>query len=337
MVKDEINFFKLGIGPMSEEVVEAVFRYSDLKSIPLMLIASKNQIDWDGGYVNNWDTKRYSNFLALMKKKYEKSNVLICRDHCGPGFKSVDTKDVYKTIDCDIENNFDLIHVDFSKHCSNHREVLTESKRAIEYIKKANSKILIEVGTDENTGSDFKDIKKIKKEVDFFTSISPIMFYVTQTGSLVKEINQVGKFELKYTQEISKLLKDKDLRLKEHNADYFSDSDLKRRARIIDALNIAPCLGVLQTVTTIEYCNIYGIKHDSFLVDAYGSRKWKKWLYKNNSNNKMLCSLVAGHYVFSNYPYRRIYDAICRFENFREVLINVIMKHIDHYVQNFTE
>ena len=54
---------KIGIGPMSSEVIEAVYRYSATNNKELMLIASKNQIDYKSGYVNNWSTKDYSKFL----------------------------------------------------------------------------------------------------------------------------------------------------------------------------------------------------------------------------------------------------------------------------------
>lgn len=200
--------YRLGVGPMSSEIIEAVFRCSEINAAPLMLIASKNQIDWDGGYVNNWNTKDYAVFLSKMKKDYSKSNVLICRDHCGPNFKSANSGifDVYKTIDCDIENNFDLIHVDFSKQASDYEGVLNESRKAIEYIKETDNKVLIEVGTDENTGASFKDIEKIEKEVNFFKNFSPIMFYVAQTGSLVKEIEQAGKFNESYAEKVAKTL-----------------------------------------------------------------------------------------------------------------------------------
>ena len=55
------NSRKIGIGPMSSEVIEAVYKYSSINNKELMLIASKNQIDHNGGYVNNWNTKEYSN------------------------------------------------------------------------------------------------------------------------------------------------------------------------------------------------------------------------------------------------------------------------------------
>ena len=63
------NFRKIGIGPMSPEVVEAVYKYSDINNVELMLIASKNQIDYSSGYVNNWNTKKYSQFCKNLKKK----------------------------------------------------------------------------------------------------------------------------------------------------------------------------------------------------------------------------------------------------------------------------
>ena len=53
----------LAIGPMSAEIIEAIFRFSHYKRKELMIIASKNQIDYNRGYVNNWTTKEFMNFI----------------------------------------------------------------------------------------------------------------------------------------------------------------------------------------------------------------------------------------------------------------------------------
>ena len=48
------------------------------------MIASRRQIDSSelgGGYVNNWTTESFSNYV---KKKDKKKNVVLCRDHGGP-------------------------------------------------------------------------------------------------------------------------------------------------------------------------------------------------------------------------------------------------------------
>ena len=188
---------KIGIGPMSSEVIEAVYKYSSINNKELMLIASKNQIDHNGGYVNNWKTVEYTNFLKKLKNKYSNTNVKICRDHCGPGFNgNYSIRDVYKTIDCDIENNFDLIHVDFSKTKKNYKKILELSKKAIKYIKKIKPKIEIEIGTDENFAQKLSssNIKEFLEEMDFFLEFMNPKYFVVPTRSLVMEDKQYGFF-----------------------------------------------------------------------------------------------------------------------------------------------
>src|SRR3989338_2281881 len=130
----------LGIGPLSSEIIEAVFRHSNYQRTELMLIASKNQIDHSGGYVNSWTTSQYANFIRNMNEKYKFSSVKVCRDHCGPGFNG---------------------HKD---------ERFNESKKAIERCLSLNPKILLEVGTDENTGINFgfMNVPELREEISFF-------------------------------------------------------------------------------------------------------------------------------------------------------------------------
>ncbi|MBD3282592.1 MAG: hypothetical protein GF387_03250 [Candidatus Portnoybacteria bacterium] len=326
---------KLGIGPMSSEIIEAVFKYSKEKKEPLMLISSKNQIDWDGGYVNNWNTRQYMTYIKKMEDKYRGAKVYMCRDHCGPGFKKSKLKDTYKTIENDIENGFDLIHIDFSKLKKDYDKILDESKKAIKYIQKKSPETLIEVGTDENTGLLSKNYyNRVKKEMEFFTNFSNIHFFVCQTGSLVKEINQVGKFNKEFIKKIKCLAKKHNLYLKEHNLDYVSKERIKSRKGLIDAVNVAPQLGVIQTNLTITKALLYGIDFSNFLNDSYKSKKWEKWLFKEKSCNKLLCSLIAGHYIFNNKSYKDLYGKINKHEDFRETIIKEIMNNIDLYIKN---
>lgn len=332
---------KIGIGPMSEEVVEAVFRYAENYNVPLMLIPSKNQIDWDGGYVNNWTTRQFADYASNLKQKYPKAKVYLCRDHCGPGFKSTAKnaiKDVYQTIDNDLENNFDLIHIDFCHHPGYRNQVFEESKRAIDYILKQKPDILIEVGTDENSGTILsgasQDIRKVEEEMKFFTQIAPIHFFVCQTGSLVKEVNQVGKFNQNFMQLTRQLAQVYRVNLKEHNADYIDADTISQRRGLIDAVNVAPQYGVLQTKITIQKAAIYGIDYTDFLDESLRSGKWRKWLHHNDENNKFLCALIAGHYVFGSDAYKKLYEKISRHENLREEIINAVMKNIHLYHQS---
>ena len=219
------NSRKIGIGPMSSEVIEAVYKYSSINNKELMLIASKNQIDHNGGYVNNWNTKEYSNYLKSMQMKYTNAKIKICRDHCGPGFNGKQNiNDVYKTIDSDVENNFDLIHVDFSKAKKNYKQILKLSKEAILYIKKIKPKVEIEIGTDENFAQKLSsiNIKEFLNEMDYFLEFMDPEYFVVPTGSLVMEDNQFGFFNHKFIKSVYQRIKERPILLKEHNADYLN-------------------------------------------------------------------------------------------------------------------
>ena len=324
----------LGIGPMSSEIIESVYRYSNYYRKELMLIATKNQIDHDKGYVNNWSTIDYLKFIKLMRERYPNSSIKLCRDHCGPGFNGVyDLEDSYKTIKSDIENGFDLIHIDFCNLKADKETKLEESKEAIEYCLKLNPNIILEVGTDENTGTKYSipNIAEIEEEISFFTKFCKPEFYVIQTGSLVKEISQIGDFNKSFIENALKILKGKDLKLKEHNADYLTKEGIMLREGFVDAMNIAPQLGVVQTQLVLNKCLIYGIKIDEFLDEVYEGEKWKKWMHNNSEDNKFLCSIIAGHYHFTSDKYKKLIEELEKREDIHETIIKTIMDVIDHY------
>ena len=66
----------LGVGPMSKNCIDASLEISNEHNIPLMLIASRRQIDSNesgGGYVNNWTTEKFSEYV----KTYDNNIILL--------------------------------------------------------------------------------------------------------------------------------------------------------------------------------------------------------------------------------------------------------------------
>ena len=62
----------IGIGPMSHTLIKASMLLAKEKDFPLMFIASRNQVDADelgGGYVCNWDQKRFAEAIAQVAKE----------------------------------------------------------------------------------------------------------------------------------------------------------------------------------------------------------------------------------------------------------------------------
>lgn len=327
---------RLGIGPLSPDIIEAAYSYSQEKAVPLMLIASKNQIDVDRGYV--FHTREYRSFLDELRKKYSQANVYICRDHCGPGHNSVfDLQDTYRTIDTDLEYGFDLIHIDFCFHRGSYDDVLKESKRAITYIQKRSPQTFLEIGTDENSGMHVENIMRVEEQMKYFTSFCQPHFFVTQTGTLIKEIQQVGTFYEDYVKKLRLLANTLGLALKEHNADYLPAAQITRRKGVVDAVNVAPQFGVIQTQLTLARALTYGLDIQEFLDISYRSRKWEKWLLSNNEHNKLLCSVIAGHYNFSTDAYQHLYEKLHQHENFSQAVQQEMHRIFDAYIENLDQ
>ena len=74
----------------------------------------------ESGYVNNWDTKKFSNYV----KSKDKKNIILARDHGGPWQNNIEIENKYNFKDAmdsaklsferDIQNDFNIIHIDTS-------------------------------------------------------------------------------------------------------------------------------------------------------------------------------------------------------------------------------
>jgi len=69
----KIKYF---IGPMSKLVVDSIIEFSKKTGNTIGLIPSRRQVEYNGGYVNNWTTEAF--------KKYT-NDFFVTRDHGGPG------------------------------------------------------------------------------------------------------------------------------------------------------------------------------------------------------------------------------------------------------------
>ena len=112
----------LGIGPMSKNCVDVVIELVNSHKIPIMLIASRRQIEsaeLGGGYVNNWTTEEFSKYI---EKNDKNQNIILCRDHGGPYQNENENKENHsfdevmdnakKSFSVDIQSNFQIIHID---------------------------------------------------------------------------------------------------------------------------------------------------------------------------------------------------------------------------------
>ena len=295
--------FRLGFGPMSREAIKAICTYTNDTSRPLMMIASRNQIDADSGYVMT--TPELRELLDTLPT----DKVWICRDHCGPYFLDSEKKlslskaieATKKTIAYDIEQGFDLIHIDTSRVDDTYKI----AEQLFKFAHDLNPNVRFEFGTEENVGVAAGAIK-YKADVAFAKNMPNIEFVVAQTGSLCHEDHQAGTFEIDTVRELVKVANDNGVKLKEHNADYLSADEIRlRRATGVHAMNIAPQLGVVQTklLKELTLARIGEKDWNAFASVVLASGRWAKWTDSLEDDQKVI---VAGHYCFNTPEYRNI-------------------------------
>jgi tagatose-1,6-bisphosphate aldolase non-catalytic subunit AgaZ/GatZ len=322
--------FKIGFGPMSTEITDILCEYTEEKNYPLMIIASRNQVDSVTGYVKT------TSQLAEQVRRYPDKNILLCRDHCGPYFADLDRGlDIEtaitrckETIGADISNGFDLIHIDVSRI---KKDQLRWAQELIEFALKIEPNIKLEFGSEDNTGIDVNSsIARIDSQIEFLKPYQKnVVFFVSQTGSLTKD-GQMGKFNIKRNKEVSEQLHAAGYLFKEHNADYFTPADIEKRIKAgVDAINIAPQLGKMQTDLLTELAG-HTDEYKAFADYVYSKPNiWTRWM-SNGSTDKDTAVSVSGHYHFGTVEYQRAHAMIDQ-QAFYAELKRRINKLVDMY------
>jgi fructose/tagatose bisphosphate aldolase len=323
--------FRLGFGPMSREVITAICNYTHDTKRPLMMIASRNQVDAESGYVMT--TPELRQLLDKLPTDY----VWMCRDHCGPYFldseKGLSLKDAIeatkKTIAYDIEQGFDLIHIDTSRV----EDTYGVAEELFKFCIDLNPDIRFEFGTEENVGVAAGAVK-YKNDVAFAKNMPNIEFVVAQTGSLCHEDHQAGTFEIDTVRDLVKVANANGVKLKEHNADYLSADEIKlRRAAGVHAMNIAPQLGVVQTKLLKELClSRVGEEYwNPFAELVLTSGRWAKWTDSDLDEQKVI---VAGHYCFASAEYQAILNQLSQHADWASEINQAMYQIFDNYTTN---
>ena len=327
----------LCLGPMSRNCVDAVVSYANHLRKPLPLVASRRQIEcaeFNGGYVNGWDTRSFAQYV---RERDKGGFVPICRDHAGPWQGSQEahlpcTEAIARakqSIAEDIHAGFDLIHLDPSAEQESTTSPVVDIlfdlySFVFETARKLGRTVEIEIGAEQQSGmiSDTHELVSLLKAVTRHcekNGFQKPLFCVVQTGTLVREMRNVGFTEGRrnetYDQKYAVESMEKNVRhlvdlayingvfVKEHNGDYLSDGSMMlRRALGVGGVNIAPELGVFETKILVHLCVELGLQAelDAMLQLFYESKKWVKWLRTDSQASDFDKAIMAGHYSFSS-------------------------------------
>ena len=309
---------KIFVGPMSKNVVDAIIEVNNNSNMKIGFIPSRRQVEYNGGYVNNWTTKSFSEYVKL-----QNSSIILERDHGGPG-QGYQMDNGSKSFKVDAEH-FDIIHIDPWKKYQKYKDGLRETVSNINLCHLINSSCCYEIGTEESIRyfsiEEFRrmiaDIKKLLSEEVF----SKIKYAVIQSGvglSLGEQKN-IGVFNSDKLKKMVKICKEYNLYSKEHNGDYLSLIEIKNRFKLgLDAINIAPEFGQLETEVYLDIIKeLEKSVFDEFYKICYKSKRWEKWIESSFDpiQEKEKIIKISGHYVFANTDFiqlkNKISDALC--------------------------
>jgi len=311
------RFTLIGIGPMSRVCIQAALGLAEKRRFPVMLIASRNQVDSDffgHGYVCNWDQKRFiDDTYAVAESTGFDGLAYFCRDHGGPWQRDEERKAglpedkamalaVRSYID-DMRAGFHLLHIDPTK--DPHIEgtvpldiVLERTVFLIETLERQRVNeglppIAYEVGTEETNGgltseTAFKEF--ITKLLAVLTEkkLPKPVFIVGQTGTLTRLTENVGNFNYSSAKRLSEIAEGMRVGLKQHNSDYLRDGILLAHPYLgVTAANIAPEFGVVETRAYLELAELEKIQFgekSSHLKEVIKQKavlceRWRKWMY----------------------------------------------------------
>jgi tagatose-1,6-bisphosphate aldolase non-catalytic subunit AgaZ/GatZ len=325
----------LGVGPMSVNCVDAAIELSNEHEVPIILIASRRQIDseeFGGGYVNNWTTEQFARNVIDHDKK---GKILLARDHGGP-WQNTKEKDenlslrramesAKSSYRADLDAGFQILHIDPSVDIHGRPDVDEVLDRIFElyefcwsHAQQLRQEVIFEIGTEEQSGS-----TNSQEELDYTLNavqqfckkyhLPQPSFVVIQCGTRVMETRNVGSFdspvrvadELPAEIQLPKMIEICNrygILMKEHNTDYLSDEALQWHPRLgIHAANVAPEFGVTESraLVNVLEANGHNSLSERFLQLAYESNKWNKWMLPGTKADDRDRAIIAGHYIFS--------------------------------------
>ena len=292
-----VEYPKLFIGPMTKNVVDTIIEFCEVEGENIGLIPSRRQVEYDGGYVNNWTTEDFAEYVK------QKSPLVLQRDHGGMAQGNGPARTSFMQ---DASSGFDLIHIDPWKMFKDVETAAAETVANMRFIHYINPNCRFEVGTEEAIRKYQTD--ELEQFLDILADTDPmlfgkIIFVVIQSGTGIQGTQNIGTFDEQRCADMIALCNRYSVLSKEHNGDYLTSEGISKRFSLgLSALNVAPEFGVLETKCILDAIETEEQFEELFDL-CHESKRWQKWLPKDfelTNESKRDIVMVSGHYVFSD-------------------------------------
>ena len=323
---------QLFVGPMSKNIVDTFIDFSLQNPNEIVtFIPSRRQIDSTGGYVNNWKTKE---FVDYVKSKNSKINIE--RDHGGPGqglFQDDGVESILSDASC-----MDMIHIDPWKVYQNLDAGIDKTIELLKLCYAQNSLLEYEIATEEairkfNPEEIEYIIQRIKTELPHYI-FDKIKYVVIQCGTALSEMKNVGHFDSARLDKMISIVHSYGLIPKEHNGDWVTRDKLNTKLNHgLHHINIAPELASIESSVILN--DISGTPlYDKVYELCYLSEKWKKWVGPtfDPAKNRDLLMLICMHYIYSDKKFIELKQQLENIDSkIKAVLYDFILSFYDIY------
>jgi len=315
---------KFYIGPVTKNTIDTVIQYSLEYDNEFVFIPSRRQIEYNGGYVNGFTTKDFTEYV-----KSKNNKIFIERDHGGPGQGTIDD-DGFESLKEDCKY-LDIIHIDPWKKYPVFEDAVEWTLKLINFCYSLNTDITYEIGTEEGIRPiDSEELDRFVEQVKYNllpVIFSKIKFLVIQCGTNLLEQSNIGTYDSEKLKRMIEVCKKHNLTAKEHNGDWISSDIVKNKEKAgLTCINIAPEFGEIESSVLITNFKENPEDLERFFKICYESNTWQKWVSPefNPFTNKEKLIKICGHYNFTNQifldiksKYQNIDNDICRAIKYR--------------------
>lgn len=290
---------KFCIGPVTKNTVDTVIDIVNEFNYEFSFIPSRRQIEYNGGYVNNWTTKDFCKYV--MTKSNNK--IIIERDHGGPGQGKYDDDGLISfTEDCKY---MDIIHIDPWKKYKSYNEGLEKTLELINFCYSKNPNIEYEIGTEEGIRPfSIEELDCLVKDIKLLLPdniFKKIKYLVIQCGTKLLEQTNIGIYDEIKLKKMLEITNKYGLIAKEHNGDWITQETINSKSSCgLTTINIAPEFGSIESKIILETMKHNDEHFEELYNICYKSNSWKKWVSPDfiPEKNKETLIIICGHYIF---------------------------------------
>jgi len=302
----------LEVEPISYEIVEAVFQFSQITKKPIIISCPKSQVDYEKStFLSTFD---FMNLIHTKRAQYTDAQVYVSRKNCNIQSNLTDS---YKTLEYDCRAGFDILHLDFFTPKLSSNEIIFKTLSAMKYARILSPNIVLGVSIHDT------NINYIQETLAKYEDFSPT-FCTVPTGSKVLDGRQMGNFDYSFINKLSNYIHP--VVIRDTNSDFLTRDEINQRRGLV--ISLSEELGIAQSEQLFSQAENLGLNLDPFIKAVNKKKLWKNKINLISPDDAYNCALLTAHNDF----YSKEYQVLKKRINFNiNAFVEILSKYLPIY------